>query len=241
MDVARAFRAQLDRNPNLSSDLDLGRHYIDYDPETAAVKLRERDVVVRATKSHHGRAWMSAWLSIECKSSKADPWVFYRASGRIDLWPKTLAETAWTLVVGNGLAQGEITGWPGNQLITATVNNCYGAASTSDRTQNGNRPNHARDAIMQAISASRGVARDIPDEDNAAAIVIPVVVTAAPMVAVELTAEGHKLIDTTREVVSIRYAPGDDVLSKAWVVHESEVGALATDFVNLAAALEYWP
>ena len=240
MNVARALRAQLGTS-HLNWDVDLGRHYIDDDPETGRAKLRECDVVIRATKGHHGQAWLSTWLTIECKSSKADPWVFYRASDHIDAWAQTLSATAWSVRVGQGLHEKNIAGWGGNTLVMATTRNCYAAASTSDPHKDQSRPNHARDAMMQAISASRGVTLDIPAEDNTAAIVIPVVVTAAPMFAVELTDNGHTVTETTREVVQVRFAPGDDELSKVWVVHSSEVDALAHDFIEVAGALEYWP
>jgi hypothetical protein len=94
MQVARAFRTALGET-QFAWDVDLGRNYIDHDPDTGLPKLRETDVVVRATKMTYG-----------------DPWVFYRASGRIDPWAQTLAETAWDTVVDERLNQANIGGCP---------------------------------------------------------------------------------------------------------------------------------
>jgi hypothetical protein len=242
MQVARAFRAKLGES-QLVWDVDLGRNYIDHDPETGLAKLRETDVVVRATKVLFGDLWISVWLAIECKSSKAEPWVFYRAAGRIDPWAQILSHTAWDAVIDERLVEANIGGWSGSPLLMATVRNCYAAASVSDPRHDRTRPNHARDAIMQAISAARGVVRDVPTSENqhhpTAALVIPIVVTAAPMFAVELTSDGHNVIETTREVVQVRHLPEDDRLRKVWVVNFRELDALADDLVELVDAVEY--
>jgi hypothetical protein len=240
MQVARAFRAKLGET-QVQWNVDLGRNYIDRDPETGVAKLRATDVVVRATKVRFGDVWLSVRLAIKCKSSKAEPWVFYRATGRTDPWAQTLSETACDTVIDERLVEANIVGWSGSPLVMATVRNCYAAASASDPRQDRSKPNHARDAIMQAVSAARGVVKTIPTDQRkpTAALVVPVVVTAAPMFGVELTADGHELIDTTREVVQVRHLPEDDELRKVWVVHVAEIDALANDLVELANALEY--
>lgn len=167
MQVARAFRSKLGES-QLVWDVDLGRNYIDHDTNTGAAKLRETDLVVRATKVLHGDVWISVWLAIECKASKAEPWVFYRAAGRIDPWAQTLSETAWEAIIDERLVEPNIGGWSGSSLVMATVRNCYAAASTSDPRQDKTKPNHARtrsgrpSALRAASSATYRPANTCP-------------------------------------------------------------------------------
>lgn len=241
MKVAGKFREAL-RETNHPHDVDLGRSYLDHDPQTRLAKLRETDVVVRATKTTFGRIWFSVWLAIECKSGTSEPWVFYRSAGRAEPWPQTIDETAFDFVVDNRLARDNLGGFSQSQLLTATTNNCYAAASVKGTGSETNPANAARSAIMQAQSAAQGVRRDIPTERQpqpTAAVVIPVVVTAAPMFAVALTTgSDYALMETNREVVQVR-VPDDDRIRKVWVVHESDLDQFVADFLSLVNELEY--
>ena len=243
MRVAGAFRAALSAaSPvRLSWAVDHGRTYVSRHAGGDEANMREIDVVVRATTRTLSDAWISLWLVAECKSSKSDPWVLYRSSDRRDLPAQTITDAGWQVRSAEGLDPANILGWSAFELMSANVTPCYAASSTNSKS-GGNAKNYARDAALQALSAVRGVAADVPvrDHQRTAAVLVPVVVTAAPMFAVTLSDEGgYRVEPTVRELLAGRFEAEDDEPRKLWVVHESEVNDLAQQFAAAALQLEY--
>jgi hypothetical protein len=134
-----------------------------------------------------------------------------------------------------------IGGWFGSDLSASNQRPCYAASSTNTK-DGGNQRNHARDALLQASSAVLGVAEDVHTEHDhtTAVILMPVVVTAAPLFAVSLADDGTPHAQrTTHEVITARFGGDDEDARQVWVVSSDWLDDLVREFSLLAEHLEY--
>ena len=238
MRVAAVFRRAL-ASTGLRWDVDHGRTYVVRDPSTGAAQRRTIDVVVRATRHTPSRASLSLWLVMQCKSSMTDPWVFFRSSEPRGMPAQAVTDTGWEVRGSDGLDLAHLGGWSSHSLISGNVPSCYALVST---TNDYSAKNKARDAVLQTLSAVRGMAKDVPvnRDPTTAAILVPVVVTAAPMFAVGLSHGGGYAVEpSTRELLVGRFEVDDEETRSTWAVHESGVAELTREFVALATGLDY--
>jgi hypothetical protein len=243
MRVAAAFRREL-QSAGIWSNVDHGRIYVADDSESGSTKLREADVVVRATRqTTFSEVWFNLWLVAECKSSTKDPWVLYRGSWRSQPSPLTTFAEGWEIRASDDFNANNVGGWTDERLLNSThMNYCYSIASTNNPDRNGNSKNHARDAVLQVLSAVKGVAKDTPVQAHhlTAAIFVPVIVTSAPLIVVTLLDDGtYRLDDTSRELLVGRFNSDETSARAIWVVNDQEIDHFAAEYASAVTRLDY--
>jgi hypothetical protein len=71
-----------------------------------------------------------------------------------------------------------------------------------------------------------------------AAIIVPVVVTSAPMFAITLLADGsYSVSETKREMMVGRYSPRDEFTRAVWVINEDFITGFVSEFAETAARI----
>jgi hypothetical protein len=108
-------------------------HSVKYDDIDAEGKpvLREADVVAQVTKECASGAQLTLVMVAECKSSKKDPWVFYRSSQPWTMPPNLIIQTAWQTTVSPDFSFDDVHDWGSHPLLNATGPSCYSATSAS--------------------------------------------------------------------------------------------------------------
>ena len=247
MKVAGAFRKQLSTT-GIWSNVDHSRNYVDRNPLTDDATLRESDVVVRMTKRTVNNVWVSLWLIAECKSSSKDAWVLYRGSWDAQPSPLKEFEEGWEIRKANAVNMTNVEGWTETRLLNSThLEYCYSATSTNDSTQpkkgqSGNAKNYAREAILQVLSAVKGVAADTPitDDHLTVAIFVPIVITSAPLFVVTLQPNGdYEVKPTTRELLVGRFTAENEFPRAVWIINEADIDNFAIEYKEALTHLIY--
>lgn len=232
--VASKFQAVLGRN-GYTHAVQHARHYRDKDPLTLEDNFREIDVVVQAIAVHTPRTVLSLWLILECKSRTNYPWVFYRSSeltSDFNSYKNAFAvmsnrEFSLEAIVGlRDVSIFKIDGIPYSTGGTTAI--FKGSDGLAGDSRNG-----VRDAILQVLSATHGLSQDVGLESEGliATILVPIVVTKAPMFTVTLDESGAPKIESTlRELVITRSKLDGGSLKYVWVIHESQIDNLCTEF-----------
>ena len=248
--VARKFQEALGRN-SYARNVSHGRYYLDRDPITSEDKFREIDVVVRATPIIRPSLSLSIWLILECKSRIKHPWIFYRSSELTSYSIKF--EEAFLIKKNRDFDSGAIVGLRDVSIfkITRSPFSIGGVAALSKETDEASPAPHGgisndsrngvRDAILQVLSATEGISSEVGlDMDGLiTAILVPIVVTKAPMFAVTLDDSGEpRLEPISRELVITRSSLNDGNLKYVWVIHESEIDGLSAEFAECLPYIE---
>lgn len=260
--VARKFLEALGGN-SYERNVSHGRYYRDRDPITSENKFREIDVVVRTTPITRPSLSFSIWLILECKSRDKHPWIFYRSS---ELTRYSIRFEDAFLIMKNcdfdsaaiaGLRDVSIFKIGGSPFSTGGVAALLKAKDEATPTprdeksedsrnrvrdeKSENSRNGVRDAILQVLSATEGISSEVglDMEGLITAILVPIVVTKAPMFAVTLDDSGNPRLEMiTRELVITRSSLDDGKLKYVWVVHESEIDALSREFAGCLPHIE---
>ena len=208
-------------------------------------KIREIDVSAQcpAVSGQHGR--VVTWFVVECKSSKSDPWVLYRAEG--SLASQFVRKDDRGLlrevvrVVERGASVDDVDDWTIDEALysTYTVGEyAYQIADAGEDPAKSNPKQSAHQAVQQVLSAVDGVAADIPEDPGAPVIAffIPVIVTSAPLFTVDVDGDGYSV--TRAGIVPLigRFTPTDR-LSLVWIVQEESLAKYVQTAVSGAHKL----
>jgi len=244
LSVASKFKVALANNR--MSAVFHGRIYRDRDPDTSLEKFREIDIVVRSTPLITPAMDLSLWLILECKSSDKYPWVFFRSSDLTDSAQKY--EDAF-LVKKNrqfnssaiiGLRQSPIFNIAGVPFSTGGIS---AFSKEKSEVENESR-NFVREAILQVLSATKGVSQDSNpvSEGIAASIFVPVIITKSPMFIVNLNEAGELQIESVvRELVVTRSRLNEYGRNSVWVIHENEIDKVVSEFTSSLSHISYNP
>lgn len=228
MKVASDFRRYLPQS--IDTTVTHGRMYLDEDLEE---KLRESDIVVHVNKHFGVNSILTLWLIIECKSSVKGQWVFYRSDERTPY-----SQTYDNLFVSKTNQDFNFSNLGGMRSIPIfNVENqpfSYSVITAFTGENEGkDQRNPARDAILQVLSAAKGVGLDsiLPEDRQSAVLFLPIVITRADMFSVELLENGEIRVEpTNRELVINRYKSLDGTLDAIWVIHESQIENVIREF-----------
>lgn len=248
--VASKFQSALGPNTPLKRVIH-GRQYRDKDPLTSEEKYRETDVVVIATPITPPRATLSIWLIIECKAKPNQPWVFYRSSSPTH--QGTRYEDAFVVRSNQDFDTQSILGLHGVSIfqidqvpystggVAALIKENDDPSSGSRNAANDSR-NPVRDSILQVLSTTFGISQEVGliHEGLIASILVPIVVTTAPMYTVALDDTGApKVEETFRELVVTRSKLDGGNLKYVWVIHESQIDTLSSEFAACLPFVEF--
>lgn len=230
MKVASDFRRHLTTIP--FKDISHGRIYLD---EESGEKLRESDVVVHVDLILNSNISLVLWLIIECKSSLKGKWVFYR-SDDLTHYSEKYNDLFLTRSTDdfNFQSLGGLSSIPIFDLAHKPFSYSVVTAFTGEN-ENKDKRNLARDAILQVLSATKGVSLDsiLPQDRKAAAVFLPMVVTKSEMFSARLLDTGEISVEPTyRELVINRYKSLDGTLDAIWVIHESQIEAVIQEFAS---------
>lgn len=230
MKVASDFRRHLATIP--LKDISHGRIYLD---EEDGEKLRESDVVVHVDLILNSNISLVLWLIIECKSSLKGKWVFYR-SDHLTHYSEKYNDLFLTRSTDDFNFQrlGGLSSIPIFNLANKPFSYGVVTALTGDN-ENRDKRNLARDAILQVLSATKGVSLDsiLPQDRKAAAVFLPMVVTKSEMFSARLLDTGEIGVEPTyRELVINRYKSLNGILDAIWVIHESQIEAVIQEFAS---------
>jgi hypothetical protein len=239
--VASKFLAVLGPN-TYAHNVYHARHYRERDPLTLEDKFREIDVVVQATPIFTQTTHLTLLLILECKSKKNFPWVFYRSSEHTDDF--TDYEDAFVVMRNRDFSSRAIVGLRDISIfnIQGIPYSTSGAAALTkeadklkgdSRNGGGDFRNGVRDSILQVLSATDGISKEVGLNSKRlmAAILVPIVVTKAPMFTVTLDDSGAPKIESTfRELVVTRSKLDAESLKYVWVIHESQIDDICSEF-----------
>lgn len=174
----------------------VAQSFLYIDPETQ--KQREGDVL-----AHYGWSGMqnvpcSLTAVVECKSGRDKPWVaFYDRSiargSELEDW------VAFMHGPFTGITQPLPDLWVGEPPFDERRVATHVAAAHTDESKN-----PANDAVRQVVSAARAQRAEYIQTQNTAKrglVVVPVVVTAAPLVKCELDSDGEVQLESTASFV----------------------------------------
>jgi hypothetical protein len=241
--VASKFQAALGRDTYTNSVYH-GRHYRDTDPLTLEDKFREIDVVVHATPVFTPTTNLSLWLILECKSRTKHPWIFYRSSERTQTYAKyedvfmVMSNRAFNSrgILGlRGVSIFNIEGIPFSTGGVAALTRENDELPGDSRNAVRDSRNAVRDSILQVLSATKGISLEVgmDAEGLTASILVPIVVTKTSMFTVTLDEAGAPKIESTlRELVVTRSKLDDGNLKYVWVIHESQIDELVSEFAT---------
>lgn len=242
MKVAGAFRSRTGNGLSFSS-VDHGRTYISIDPSSGAQKIREIDVVVKRTKITMGDVWITVWLIIECKSSKAYPWVLYRDSAQFTGHRYDPFGSLWGLKFDENVNPLNIGGFSSSEILAGYgVVSCYSVTTASPTDNRGNQRNSFREAVLQVLSAVKGVTEDalLDDYHKQIHVFIPIVVTSAPMFSITLALDGtYSISETDRALFHGRIDSENAEPNSVWVITESNLDQFADEILTSLEFLEY--
>lgn len=206
----------------------VAQSFLYVDPETQ--KQREGDVL-----AHYGWSGMqnvpcTLTAVVECKSSRNKPWVaFYDRSiargSELENWV-AFAHGPFT-----GITQPLADLWVGQPPFNETRVATHVAAAHVDESNN-----PANDAVRQVMSGARAQRAEYIRTQNAvkrALVVVPVVVTAAPLVKCELDSEGEVQLESIASFVASGGWEGGQA-RRVFVLNESAVPEFSADLRRLA-------
>lgn len=242
MKVAGAFRKQLP-NGRFMSSVQHSRTYTGFDESSGVQKVRETDVVVKLTKLIMNKLLLTTWLIIECKSSKDSTWILHYDSAQQPIFTQVPFGGLWDLKHHQSIAASNIMGNTQTGMLSGNgISSCYAVSATRDSNARGNQKNDARDAIMQVLSASKGVQEEVELEDGFAQlhIFIPVVVTNAPIVNVTLQLNGEcKFSEAKRGLFLGNLSSESREQKGAWVVQSSDLEEFVIEILGKIHSLDY--
>jgi hypothetical protein len=235
MRTAAAFRAA-------GLETEVSRYYVAEDGET----LREIDVVaegVARTSASSGHPWLQVVFVVECKASRAQPWVAFvgdqrftrdedaLSTMRIDAFgPQDLDEA--TGVVRSRVDVSMVRGLHHAPLLYCTDRLAYGVTETGG-TGGGKQQSQANayNAVRQVTSAVDGYARDSADKTGRPVlrVTVPIVVTSAPLVTCRLDGRGSEVLEEVERVLLVARLRPAASLSGVWIVRDSSLDRLAAD------------
>jgi hypothetical protein len=217
LDVARAFKQAG------ASYVEQSRHYLD----ARTQELRESDVLAtfhRMTRLDGSEPFLEFRVVVECKHSNA-PWAVFRGADRFLSW-KAHLETLD--VVSYRDCAPDLTG--DAPLVCHTERNfAFGVQAVPSRGNSGDR-SAAYNAVEQVNSATLGFKRDMMPQEGSGrrgvVILVPAVVTTAPLVECTLDSTGSLVgeeVDMTLLVSRLRA----DRWQSVWLVNAQAVDRFA--------------
>jgi hypothetical protein len=244
LSVASKFEVALTKTPLTA--VFHGRIYRDRDPATSVDKFREIDVVVRSTPLMTPIIDLTLWLIMECKSSDKYPWVFYRSSDLSHY--ATKFEDAFIVKRNQDFKSDALLGLRNVPIFNiAGVPYSTGGISVFSKDKSDSESesrNFVREAILQVQSAANGVSQDSINrsEHISASIFVPIVITKSPMFKVNLSEAGEVQIEgIQRELVLTRSRLNDGAINNVWVIHESEVDTVVSEFTSALSNISFNP
>jgi hypothetical protein len=217
--VARAFQSE-------HFHVEQARQYLD----VASEQLRELDVLATHTtvaRRYPGTGWKELRLVIECKRSDT-PWILFIGDERF-------------YNSGPHFASLDIIEYAGAKLAEARAANempviSYVGPLTYRLSNAGSKDKVTFDAVRQVESAVMGIRRDmvapeqVPEAHPEVAVLVPVIVTDAPLVECRLDTSGEiELAEVDRGLLLNRLRP-EERLHSVWIVNQHAV----TDFAIAA-------
>ena len=186
---------------------------------------------------------LTTWLIIECKSSKDSTWILHYDSAQSTIFTQVPFGGLWDLKFHSSITPSNVMGSTQAGMLSGNgISSCYAVSATRDSDARGNQKNDARDAIMQVLSASKGVQADAKLEDGLAElhIFIPVVVTNAPIVNVTLQLNGEcDFSEAKRGLFLGNPSPESREQKGAWVVHSSDLEEFVIEILGTLHSLDY--
>ena len=202
-------------------------------------KPREGDVLAVYHWMSEGEGFFVE-VTAECKSKKGHPWVaFYDDRRMVPDYP-----ALWFLRTGPRWpprsAERIVEEWKTfDGLVTDRV-----ATHVVSALGNDNKRNEAHDAIQQAFSFARGRVKHgptryvgMPDGASSYNVVVPLVVTQAPLFTCELNADGEAIITRVDGFDVWLHAGEKRPKTRVYVRSEGSLGTMADDLNNLAKRL----
>jgi hypothetical protein len=210
-------------------DVEHARYYIDLVTD----ELRETDVVATFTaRSGYGfdnRPWFTLRFVVECKRA-GRPWVAFLAEGVLARQSTEQLETFEHRIFGGDQAP-VIAAVFEAPLIASLEPYAYQVSDTGEEQG-------AYKSVRQVMSAARGIARDIADNDRPGAVyVIPALVTAAPLFTCRLGNDGELQLEEVERVLLVSRLVADDTLRSVWLVRDTAVEAFVADAQTSAEGL----
>jgi hypothetical protein len=237
------------------------RYYIDRDVG-GEQKMREIDVVAEVEPAEGATDAPSAmlYIAVECKTTNRGPWALF-----LDAPPSRTEANflghfpyyAYRAVVDSACEAAT----PGS-ILAPVQRPAYQVVDTGkpdlDRKQKSDQDrNTAWDAVRQVLDAAAALRFEhrarLAGKTPGVGLIVPVIVTAAPLVAVWLDQTGDveveevermPLLAGTRQVATdMRGRPAVARLSRSalWVVHEDDVDQFAADSVRAGRSLRAAP
>ena len=241
MKVAGAFRKKMPPGYPFSS-VDHGRAYIGFDPTSDREKVRETDVVVRLTKSTMGNVWITVWLIIECKSSKASPWVLYYDLAQPTGFRYDPFGSLWELKHLDNITPANIGGFSSSSFLSGNgISSCYSLETATDPDARGNQKNDARDAVRQVIGAAKGITEKAAlDEHHAQVhVFIPVIITSAPICTITLGMDGEYSVKETKRGLFLGRLDSENATpGGVWIISESDLENFADEAFSAINGLD---
>jgi len=209
--------------------------YVDVDSE----KPREGDVFAVYHWMSEGAGFFVE-VTAECKSRKDHPWVAFYDDRRM------LPEHAplWFLQAGREWPQGAV------ERIVEAWKTFDGLATDRVATHvvsalgNDNKRNEAHDAVNQALSFARGRVGHgttryvgMPPGARSYNVVMPLVVTQAPLFTCELDDKGEAILTSADGFDVWLQRGGKQWRNRVYVRSEESLGTMADDLNNLAVRL----
>lgn len=208
-------------------DVSQGRTYPADQSETG---LRETDVVAHF-RTRMPRRPVEVVLVVECKNDKRFPWVVLTqdrgARGMLSNRDGAILDALE--VAGEGVDRLEGTHRV-PLLHPVDVPQAYAVTTAAAGESPKERQDHAWNACRQASSAARALKDDLgPVRGELLRILVPVVVTAAPLVQLYLDEQGDEQLSVIpRALLMSRLLPGDRVQA-VYVVNDGSLDQLASD------------
>lgn len=199
-------------------------------------KIREIDVVAHCLGQRSAGGQVVTSFIIECKSSKSDPWVLYRAEGALASQfvrrdrRGLLRDTV--RVVERDTSVDRVDDWEideANFSVYSADPFAYHIADAGEDPGKSNPKQSAYQAVQQVLSAVEGAAADIPEQPDQPllAIFVPVIVTSAPLFTVDAKGDGYTVSRASIVPLIGRFTATDN-LSLVWIVQEEALAKYVT-------------
>lgn len=164
-------------------------------------------------------------LAIECKGKSWPAWVLMMNGRQLASTDEAMLE-----VLPHNLQslRGLRGAWDAPLLhLDVDVPSAYAVATAKDKPKD---PEDSYQGYMQAVGAAHALLTDLgPTEPGHVRIVVPVVVTRAPLVSVRLDDAGlEHYQEVPRGLLVSRLLPGNG-LQAVWIVHSDNLQAFAAD------------
>lgn len=224
----RAFELRVARSFRRSGARQVQQSFAYTDPEQST--LREGDVLARFPWTGIDDVPCSITAVVECKSSKKDPWVafydqsFARASRLEDL---VYCAHAPSTLITDPLA----SLWVGSDPFSFDSVASHVVAAHTSETHN-----PASNAVRQCMSACEAQRLEYiktQHDDKRGLIVLPVVVTSAPLVRCRLDDDGAIQLEEVGSFVVWGHGP-EDKHRKVFVLTEERVSWFSASLADLA-------